>query len=398
MNVQVATEANFRAWQGFDLALWDSSDEEDETAPRLMRFLKTTSITDFTKQVAETLKLDPELVRPWVIVNRQNGTKRPDQPIDYPSMTLEEASAKFATRAQYFKVFIEETTRDADNKPQWGPEIAANAPAEKKPIIIFLKHFDLEKQELRGVGHTYMTQADRVQDLATPILETMRWPAGTSLRLYEEIKPSFVEVMKPKQTLGQSEIQDGDIICFQRSLTEKEVQSIQQNSPSAYLEAPQFYDYLLNRITVFFGSKPGAVQNLDTENSDDRFSLFLSRKDTYDQLALKVAEHLSKTSKSAVNPTHLRFSTVHAQTAKPKTVVKRTPTTTMHSILSGVGSGGYGGYGGYANQSQDSLYYEVLEMSLADLEQRKNIKVTWLSEGVVKEVSGFNTDKTQMIY
>ena len=32
----------------------------------------------------------------------------------------------------------------------------------------------------------------------------------------------MIEVMKPKMTFAQSEIQDGDIICFQAELSEKE--------------------------------------------------------------------------------------------------------------------------------------------------------------------------------
>ena len=386
MNIQVATEANFKAWQGFDLASWESADEEEAFVPRLMRFLKATTVSDFNKQIADTLNLDAELTRPWVIVNRQNGTKRPDAPINYPNMTLEEASAKFATRSQYFKVFIEETTRDQDGRPRWETQQAANIPADKKPIIIFLKYFDAETQELKGAGHAYMNPSDKVQDLATPILNIMGWAPGTNLRLFEEIKPSFVEVMKPKQTLAQSEIQDGDIICFQKVLSDKETQALQQKSPSAYLDAPTFYDYLLNRIVVHFGIKPSGAQNVNVEPAENtKFSLYLSKKDTYDNLALKVSEHLSNVSNTQVDPTHLRFSTVNAQNMKPRAVVKRSANATMASILTGVGSGGYGGYG-YSNQSPDTLYYEVLEMSLADLEQRKIVKITWLSDGVTKEV------------
>lgn len=32
----------------------------------------------------------------------------------------------------------------------------------------------------------------------------------------------MVDVMKPNKTLQNSEISDGDIICFQKELTEKE--------------------------------------------------------------------------------------------------------------------------------------------------------------------------------
>ena len=34
----------------------------------------------------------------------------------------------------------------------------------------------------------------------------------------------------------------------------------------------------------------------------------------------------------------------------------------------------------------DALYYEVLEMSLSDYESKKCLKVTWLPDGITKEV------------
>ena len=37
-------------------------------------------------------------------------------------------------------------------------------------------------------------------------------------------------------------------------------------------------------------------------------------------------------------------------------------------------------------QKSDALFYEVLDLSLKEMEQRKAIKVTWLPEGLLKEV------------
>lgn len=39
---------------------------------------------------------------------------------------------------------------------------------------------------------------------------------------FKEIKPGMIELMKPKLSFAQSEIQDGDVICFQVDLPEKE--------------------------------------------------------------------------------------------------------------------------------------------------------------------------------
>lgn len=39
-----------------------------------------------------------------------------------------------------------------------------------------------------------------------------------------------------------------------------------------------------------------------------------------------------------------------------------------------------------SSQRGDAFYFEVLEMSLAELDTKKSIKITWLSEGITKEV------------
>lgn len=88
--------------------------------------------------------------------------------------------------------------------------------------MIFLKHFDTSKQTLHGIGKCYAQRNGKVSDLIPIINERMRWTPGTPLKLYEEIKPGMIELMKPKVTFAQSEIQDGDVVCFQVDISEKE--------------------------------------------------------------------------------------------------------------------------------------------------------------------------------
>jgi len=388
MNTSVASEQSFRAYQGVDLIPWASEDTTDPAAPVHHRLLKSTTVADFTTYMAEQLNLESDLIRPWIMVNRQNGTVRPDHPLTWPDMTLQEASDKFSTRSAGFRVFVEETRRGEDGEPIW-PKDVPSSPAtvtqQPKSIIIFLKYFDVDRQQLRGMGHIYMNTQDRVQDLATPILEMMDWEAGTvNIQLFEEIKQNYVEIMKPKQTLQASEIQDGDIIVFQRHLSEQETEALKQTNSTACLNPIQYYDFLMNRLFVSFSPKTTPVANLQLANeADEKFTVALSKKDTYDILAQKVADHLSTVSAAPVDPSHIRFTTTNAQTSKPRTVVKRQQATTVNTIL--LGSTAYGGYNYAASQAADHLFYEVLEMSLADLEQRKNVRVTWLTEGITKE-------------
>ena len=103
----------------------------------------------------------------------------------------------------------------------------------------------------------------------------------------------------------------------------------------------------------------------------------LSKRMPYDRFAAKVGEHLK------VDPTHLRFFTVNATTGNPKAVVRRSPTASLLHILTAQ----YGTYGNSMRGHTHALCYEVLDLSLSELETKKSLKVVWVSEGISKEVS-----------
>ncbi len=113
---------------------------------------------------------------------------------------------------------------------------------------------------------------------------------------------------------------------------------------------------------------------------EEIFEVTLSKKMSYDQFSAKVGEHLK------VDPTHIRFSTVNATTGKPKAIVKRNNNQLLSQILNPP----YSAYGNN-NQMPNALYYEVLDLSLSELETKKHLKITWVSEGVTKEVRSIKT-------
>ena len=208
----------------------------------------------------------------------------------------------------------------------------------------------------------------------------------------------MIEPMKAKSTLKASELQDGDIVCFQKAVdkrgsesktSESEQESISHltkqlaitdssdrstpskvsNSQLGHIDdARVFYDFLLHRRLVKFYPHPRTVTP-----DQEAFTLALSSKHEYDQIATKVGEALH------VDPTHLRFWTVNVTTGNPKATVKRVQT--LQNILNPP-------YSTFSNNNQrsDSLYYELLDMSLSELDTKRALKVVWLSEGAAKEV------------
>lgn len=388
LTINVVTDDTFKAYQGFDLTDWDTNPNGSAT-PQTYRVLRNSTVGDFTKTVAESLKQSPDQVRLWVMVNRQNKTTRPDQPLPDFRMTVTEAYTKFSGRDKPFRLWAETSMLTEDGRAQWPNQNLS--PALPPPILIFLKYFNHDDQTLRGIGHIYMKKTSKVAEIVPAIHQLMGWspskeppplsstsssgltsPSSSAtttpgMQLYEEIKHTMIEPLKAKATLQQAEIQDGDVICFQRALLEKEASAIA--STGGYTDAREFYDYLLNRIIVNFLPKAGG------EAAAGKFDLPLSRKMSYDQFSAKVGEHLK------VDPTHLRFTTVLASTGKPKQPVRRGQAATLAQIL-------IPSFNTYStsNQRSDTMFYEILEMSISELETKRNVRVIWLPEGVSKEV------------
>lgn len=125
------------------------------------------------------------------MVNRQNKTTRPDQPIEDYSFTVEEALHKSGGVKSYgLRLWAELAEEfDPEGQPVWPISIQPNHRIDL--IVLFLKHFDVEQQTLRGIGHIHISKEKRVEDLVPIIMKKMNWPEvaptgeKNKLRLYE---------------------------------------------------------------------------------------------------------------------------------------------------------------------------------------------------------------------
>jgi ubiquitin carboxyl-terminal hydrolase 7 len=393
--VKVITEETFKNHAGTDLTNFDSNPADDPAAPRHYKMRKQITMEEAVATIAHDLNQDPKRVRLWIMVNRQNKTTRPDQPIMDLRPSIEETVSRAigSGRDSVLRVWAEVADElDTEGNAIW-PTYQSNANGvvvKNDLILIFLKHFDAEEQKLEGIGHIYVSKEKKIEELVPVIAKRMGWgdklPAGEQLAMWEEIKPSMIESLKAKQTLKAAELQDGDIICFQKVNERKLSGEVLGKLPrlgdrnsdepkpkrwDRFDDAKAFYDFLYFKREVRLDPHP-RCEKADLES----FILTLSSKVTYDQLAERVGDYLD------VEPTHLRFFTANATTGAPKGAVRRAINSTLAQILNPQN---------YAQQNlqtkANSLFYEVLDMSLAELDTKKNIRVTWLSEGITKEVS-----------
>ena len=183
----VITEESFKAYQGFDLASWDL-DPNLETSPKYYRTLRASTVADFCAIIAADNGVPSDHIRLWIMVNRQNKTVRPDQPILDPNMTVEEACSKYGSRDKYFRLWAEVANHVEEGRPIW-PDLSS-AVGNNIPVLVFLKYFDPHTQTLRGVGHLYPKKHSKVSDLVPQIQQMMGWsPAHMPIiSLYEVCK------------------------------------------------------------------------------------------------------------------------------------------------------------------------------------------------------------------
>ncbi|KAH8654046.1 ubiquitin carboxyl-terminal hydrolase [Tricladium varicosporioides] len=403
LGVRVITEDTYHAHGGTDLTTFDGDHTQDPAAARYYRMLRKSTIRQLIEKVAEDTAVDPKRIRLWSMVNRQNKTTRPDVPLVDPNQSIEEAHQRLVgSKTAELRLWAEtadEVTADGEGIWPTQPNLTNGAAHKTDLIVLFLKFFDPETQTLSGAGHIYISREKKVEDLVPAILKKMGWSERTSsgdkltLRLFEEIKPTMIEPMKGKQSLKAAELQDGDIVCFQKVPDGKGSESDRESvlhsrykhkstklsrsisSRTNYLDriedARQFYDFLVHKRTVKFHPHPTRTINPEAY---EVFELTLSAKHSYDQVCAKIGEKLG------VDSTHIRLWTVNATSGHVKTTVKRGQSQTLQTILNPP-------YSTFSNNNQrsDALYFEVLEISLSELDTKKALRVLWLSEGLTKE-------------
>jgi ubiquitin carboxyl-terminal hydrolase 7 len=79
--VRIITRKQFQAHVGFDLASWDDRDATEDSQPIQFRFKKASKMGDLMEYIAKQEGCRADQLRPWIMVNRQNKTVRPDQPL-----------------------------------------------------------------------------------------------------------------------------------------------------------------------------------------------------------------------------------------------------------------------------------------------------------------------------
>ncbi|GAY64162.1 hypothetical protein CUMW_231490 [Citrus unshiu] len=233
-----------------------------------------------------------------------------------------------------------------------GPDLRPIAPPEKtkEDILLFFKLYDPEKEELRYVGRLFVKSTGKPMEYLPKLNEMAGYAPDEEIDLYEEIKfePSVMcEPIEKRCTFRASQLEDGDIICFQKSTP------IEGVGKFRYPEVPSFLDYVHNRQVVHFRS-------LEKPKEDD-FCLEMSKLYTYDDVVERVAQQLGLDDPSKIR---LTSHNCYSQQPKPQPIKYRGVDHLSDMLI-------------HYNQTSDVLYYEVLDIPLPELQCLKTLKVAF---------------------
>ncbi|CAO3579210.1 unnamed protein product [Absidia cylindrospora] len=360
MSVLAVSDKSFENNHGLDFVNLNDDKTLDEPNCRKLRVRKDQTYGDFKKDISGEFNLYANQIRCWLLVNRQNRTIRPDSPIAETDIdsTMEDIRYRQSPNLACLRIYVESAIMvNAAGQPVFPPPPSKVAPK----ILVFVKLFDPFTQDIHGIGKIYASKLAKVGSVIDELNEIAGFEPGTDLVLYEEIKPEMIDLMDTEKTFSASEIQDGDIICIQKVLTEDEVLDLQ--SKQLYVTVPDFMHYLFHlRVVQFY-----PVEN----NPDMEFQLLLLSTMTYDEVKELVAQKLGADRDKIV---------IHIPGTKDDLKSRRSPTGTLTDIE----KNSYG-----TDTVLCKLTYEVLDITLKELENNRLIKITWfspsLSDGTCEE-------------
>ncbi|KAL3620230.1 ubiquitin carboxyl-terminal hydrolase 13 [Castilleja foliolosa] len=346
--VKVACDEDFARQIGKNIF----SDLVDYDKVRSFRVQKLMPFNIFKEEVAKEFGIPVQFQRFWLWSKRLNHTYRPNRPLNQ----LEEAQTFVSCIFKLSRVVGHLNVRNVELRLYLESELGQGSQPlplpikTKDDILLFFKLYDPEKEELRYAGKLFVKSMGKPSDILIQLNEIAGYAPDEEIELYEEIKfepPLMCEHIDKRFTFKSSELEDGDIVCFQKSLSAEASQ--QFRCP----DVPSFFEYRRNLQVIRFRSLEKPKEN--------ELCLPLSKLDTYDEVVEKVAHQLGVDDPSKIRLTS--HNTFHQQ-PNPQSVKYRGVDNLLDMLL-------------HCNQTSDILYYEILDMPLPELQCLRTLQVAF---------------------
>ncbi|WJX59380.1 ubiquitinyl hydrolase 1 [Trifolium repens] len=219
---------------------------------------KHTSFKVFKEEVAKEFGIPARFQRFWLWAKRRNHTFRPSRPLTH----IEEAQSVGQLRAvrngeeAELKLFLE---------VQRGQDLRPVAPLKRRGgnILLFFKLYDPEKEELRYVGSLLVNRTDKPSEILTRLNKLAGYDPDEEIRLYEEVKfePNVMcDPVYENLTFNRNQLENGDIVCFQKAPIMDNEKHIR------YPDVPSYLEYVHNRQVPL---SPLATESEDEDSLEE---------------------------------------------------------------------------------------------------------------------------------
>ncbi|KAI3892892.1 hypothetical protein MKX03_012408 [Papaver bracteatum] len=183
----------------------------DHDKVRSFRILNSTPFNSLKEMVVRQFGVPLELQRFWMCLKRENQTCRPSRPLTHE----EEKQPVHELKRKTDLILLEGV--------ELGPDLCTFRlrPRTEEDILLFFNHYDPEKEEIRYVGNLFVKGNAMPGDILKKLNDMANFSPDEELVLYEEV--SFVpkvmcDLVDQKCTFLANELENGDIICFQKAI------------------------------------------------------------------------------------------------------------------------------------------------------------------------------------
>ncbi len=202
-----------------------------------IRVKKSDNVFEVLKEVSVALDVPFSRLRVWNVTDRENGTARPDDPLEGRTLTMfvsdyfQLAQLRWGGSMGAVRLYAEIHDEGEGETPGGDggcKSISANEietsvllpPIPPNSCMLYLKFFDPtttdEALQLRYVGrYLVLSKTETVQDILPVMAQMVGLASETPLIVFEGIIVTSIYQLAPKSTMLENELQHGDILCFQ---------------------------------------------------------------------------------------------------------------------------------------------------------------------------------------
>ncbi|CAG9464341.1 unnamed protein product [Pedinophyceae sp. YPF-701] len=343
-----------------------------ERAPRVWqkRVLNETKLSEIIAEMEREYGIRANKQQLWVIGQRRNGTFRVDSALrehEVRTQTVQDVARK-AESAGYkraLSLYLEEM--DSASVPQ------------DTSRLVFLKIYDAANSRLHFVRAQLFPLTSKVEALGKYVLRECKGNKelaplvsgldAASLDYFEELSdtPDTAELdadrapargmlqrLNPRETLEQVQTTNGDVIIVQAQHVPEKCQ---------FPRVADFLEWTQARRVLRVRRRPGAaVRAADGAELPKEVEVEVQSDDSYEVWSQKVAEAVGV----RAGGTHLRFWQMHRFTRNPS--MAAVPTKMVGTV---------GEVTGKTIWEPDFVFYEALDIPLAQLEAMSEVTVCW---------------------